>query len=491
MLASAYAPAARGAARVSRVRSAAASTSSPARVLRPFRPRPHEAWGHPRDSGGSPRRSAPSVVATPRFSGRRHTAAVVPNALAGVAGACGSGGVLELATLVARALAAALAAAFAAFLASAWRKKTSKDAHRPRIRAPASPRMRSLLAATPALHRAIDAPLLLQSSAMQLLAYLLKQRLDPPERFERETISTPDGGEIAVDWHTRRDGDVDALPTDAPVVAVMHTLTGTARDFASFTRCATERGFRVAVLLRRGHLGRPLKTPRFNLLGNAEDLDLHVAAVKKKYPRARKLFAYAESAGTGLAVRYAGEKGSSCAFDAMTMVCPGYDTTEGGAFSRFEPFLDAHLLQSVKNTFLFGANEQTWQTWSANEAAEKRCPSFDDLANTVTMAEFQRLAYGAEGFASLEEYHYATNPMGTVLEIETPTLVINADDDPVCTPSNVDDNAFCFDGACARALVRTPIGTHCCFYEGNTLVPRNSWAHVAALEFFQAVAEEK
>jgi predicted alpha/beta-fold hydrolase len=81
--------------------------------------------------------------------------------------------------------------------------------------------------------------------------------------------------------------------------------------------------------------------------------------------------------------------------------------------------------------------------------------------------------------------------MGTVLEIETPTLVINADDDPVCTPSNVDDNAFCFDGACARALVRTPIGTHCCFYEGNTLVPRNSWAHVAALEFFQAVAEEK
>ena len=61
--------------------------------------------------------------------------------------------------------------------------------------------MRSLLAATPALHRAIDAPLLLQSSAMQLLAYLLKQRLDAPERFERETIRLQDGGEIAVAWH--------------------------------------------------------------------------------------------------------------------------------------------------------------------------------------------------------------------------------------------------------------------------------------------------
>jgi predicted alpha/beta-fold hydrolase len=353
--------------------------------------------------------------------------------------------------------------------------------------------MRSLLEATPALHRVIDAPLLLQSSAMQLLAYLLKQRLDAPERFERETIRAPDGGEIAVDWHApERDDDTGvALAEDAPVIAVMHTLTGTSRDFAGFARCASARGFRVAVLLRRGHLGRPLATPRFNLLGSADDLDAHVRAVRRAFPNARRLFAYAESAGTGLAVRYAGEKGSTCAFDAMTMVCPGYDTGEGGAFSRFEPALDRHLLRSVKKTFLFGANAATWRAWSKSAARAAR-PSFDDLARTRTMAEFQRAAYGAEGFDSLEEYHDRTNPMGTVLGIETPTLVINADDDPVCAPSNVDDNVFCFDGAdTSRALVRTPIGTHCCFYEGRTLVPRNSWAHVAALDFFQAVAEEK
>ena len=81
------------------------------------------------------------------------------------------------------------------------------------------------------------------------------------------------------------------------------------------------------------------------------------------------------------------------------------------------------------------------------------------------MAEFQRAAYGAEGFDSLEEYHDRTNPMGTVLGIETPTLVINADDDSVCAPSNVDDNAFVSTSGYVRALVRTPIGTHCCFYE--------------------------
>ena len=41
-----------------------------------------------------------------------------------------------------------------------------------------------------------------------------------------------------------------------------------------------------------------------------------------------------------------------------------------------------------------------------------------------------------------------------------------------------------------RALVRTPIGTHCCFYEGRTLRPRSSWAHEASLEFFESVLND-
>jgi hypothetical protein len=59
----------------------------------------------------------------------------------------------------------------------------------------------------------------------------------------------------------------------------MHTLTGTAADFAELAVVATARGFRVAVCLRRGHLGVPLRTPRFNLLGNVDDMDVHVGGV--------------------------------------------------------------------------------------------------------------------------------------------------------------------------------------------------------------------
>ena len=91
--------------------------------------------------------------------------------------------------------------------------------------------------------------------------------------------------------------------------------------------------YRPVVCLRRGHLGQPLRTPKFNLLGSVDDLNVQMAAIRRRYPAAR-VVGFAESAGTGLAVRYAGEMGEQNPLDAFVCVCPGYDTTEGGAFSR-------------------------------------------------------------------------------------------------------------------------------------------------------------
>jgi hypothetical protein len=93
-----------------------------------------------------------------------------------------------------------------------------------------------------------------------------------------------------------------------------------------------------------------------------------------------------------LAVRYSGEKGVDNPFVAIACVCPGYDTTEGGAFSRFEPLLDRHLLKSVKDMFL-SANENVFRGFErASEA-----PGYDELINAPDMAELQRRLYGVEG----------------------------------------------------------------------------------------------
>ena len=394
-------------------------------------------------------------------------------------------------------LGTALAALVAGFLAlSAWRRNFGLL--RPRLTLSQSPRIARIVDSErcPALHRPLRPPLLLQTSLAQMIAYLLQRNLVPEARWSRDTLATEDGGEIALEWYECCDEDdvwnglegggsvTASLPSDAPVVCVMHTLTGTSADFVVLAREAAMRGFRPVVCLRRGHLDAPLRTPKFNLLGNSDDLDVHLEAIRVKYPSA-KLFGYGESAGTGLAVRYSGEKGVDNPFVAIACVCPGYDTTEGGAFSRFEPLLDRHLLKSVKDMFL-SANENVFRGFEqASEA-----PGYDELIDAPDMAELQRRLYGVEGYASLDEYHDGTNPMGTVRDIAVPMLVINSDDDPICAPSNVDDNLWAFEGDVDRALVRTPCGTHCCFYEGRTLRPRSSWAHEASLEFFESVLDE-
>jgi hypothetical protein len=137
---------------------------------------------------------------------------------------------------------------------------------------------------------------------------------------------------------------------------------------------------------------------------------------------------------------------------------------EGGAFSRFEPLLDKYLLDSVKDLFLKtnesvlrggggsgggGESEGTDTDVSSSSNAAGGVaavgvisPGYEELMAAGDMAELQRRLYSAEGYTSLAEYHENTNPMGVAGDIAVPLLVINSDDDPICTPSNVDDNLW-------------------------------------------------
>ena len=267
------------------------------------------------------------------------------------------------------------------------------------------------------------------------------------------------------------------------MLLLLHTITGTSREFVALARAAAARGWRAVVLLRRGHLGVPLAAPRFNLLGCTEDMRAQVAAVRARLPGA-PLLALGSSAGTGLLVRYLGEEGARAPIAAAVAICPGYDTGPGRAFSRFSAAMDAHILAAVKRFFLR----------PQNVALLSGVRNFAAAAGARSIAAFQAAAYGLEGHASEEEMHAARNPMGVAAAIRVPLCVINAADDPVCTVQNVQDNAALVDAPHDRMLLLTARGSHCTFYEG-LLRPRGSWAERVALEYLDAVlalrAEEK
>ena len=345
-----------------------------------------------------------------------------------------------------------------------------------RIRAGATALNAAVLARTPSLHAPYTPPFWAANAWVQLVIFIIRTRAlprSPP--FRRQKLVAPDGGTVALDW---LDENEAPLPASAPLLLILHTITGTSRDFLVLARAARARGFRPVVCVRRGHLGEALTAPRVNLLGCTADLRQQLAAAQAAYPDAPVTMIGA-SAGTGLLVRYLGEEGSAARgrIAGAVAVCPGYDTSEGGAFSRFAPALDAHLLAVCKKFFLR----------SRNDAVLANVPGIAELRAARGIAEYQRRAYQLEGYASVDEMHKHTNPMGVAAAIRAPLLVINAADDPVCHVSNVHDNAALFDEPHDRMLLLTDRGSHCTFLEG-VLWPRQvSWADRVALDYLQTV----
>ena len=81
-----------------------------------------------------------------------------------------------------------------------------------------------------------------------------------------------------------------------------------------------------------------------------------------------------------------------------------------------------------------------------------------------------------------------TSPMATRPRRQVPILILNADDDPVCKPRNVDDNAPALLGgrSCPRAvLLRYGKGGHCCFARGLTAA---RWADQLSAAFLAEAA---
>lgn len=64
--------------------------------------------------------------------------------------------------------------------------------------------------------------------------------------LHRDTIICPDGGEISLDW--ANDEISKNLPQDAPVIGILHTITGSARQNIGFMRYCASRGWRLECL---------------------------------------------------------------------------------------------------------------------------------------------------------------------------------------------------------------------------------------------------
>jgi len=277
---------------------------------------------------------------------------------------------------------------------------------------------------------------------------------------------------VSVDWPVEADG----LPADAPLVIFLHTITGSSQDTSHYTRAATSRGWRSCVFNRRGHGRMSLTTPKFNIMGDGDDTKVCVDHVVSKYPDVSFLGMVGISAGSGLVGTYLGQQGDKTPVQAACSLCPAYDTRTVFTNVKKYPSMDNFLLQAVKKRFLY-YNEQLLK--------EAFPEAYDACKNAKDIEEFVDAHYAFAGYDSLAEYNEDSNPLSWVPKIVRPVLLVNADDDMICTKENIkEDMVTDLPGA---LLIRTERGSHIAFNEG--LFGQGNYLSRISFDFLEAARE--
>lgn len=304
---------------------------------------------------------------------------------------------------------------------------------------------------------------------LQLLGLGLKKVLSPRLRYDRvDTLRMRDGGTTALHWLGAD------LPAEVPTLVVLHTIIGSPHSMRGFMRDLQRlTGWRLVLCERRGHGALPLTSPRFNTMGDTEDLREQLKLITERYPQSA-LYAAGISAGTGLLIRYLGEQGEDTPLQGAFAYCPGYDIQV--AFARSRAPYSRLMARKLVRQFVT-PNRQTLSNW----------PSLAQLEGAQSLDEFHQHLYECAGYPSQQAYLEHCNPITVMEKVSIPLLVLNAEDDPICVAENVREHQQAMAHMPNTLLAFTSRGSHCAYLAGFTA---RSWAHHLAAEFLQAVQAE-
>ncbi|KAF0693389.1 Aste57867_15642 [Aphanomyces stellatus] len=328
------------------------------------------------------------------------------------------------------------------------------------------------------LTSAYDPPWWALNAHLQLVMFALvpQVRID----YSREILSLPDGGIVSLDWLGA------ALPSDAPIVLVLHTLAGCSKDLRYFCDAAVRAGYRAVVFNKRGHGKTPLTTPKMQAFGCIEDMKLVIQHIQDKYP-AVPLVGAGYSAGAGLLSAYLGELGADSALQAGVLVSPGYDHYIVHANARDASHF--HELGGVHPVYNFLMAKSLKMLLAPHRQALGSHIDFSGAMLSTCMADFDKAVYlKLHKIESLPEYWEKFGPLRAVDNIAVPTLFISSKDDPVCRPDLIDVSLF--DRNPHLMLAFTTYGSHCGFYqvkEGRL----DSWAPHAALDYLDSILDRR
>lgn len=250
----------------------------------------------------------------------------------------------------------------------------------------------------------------------------LLPRLLPRPRLARDTevLNLPDSDFVELAWVRPA-----PLRGDAPMFILFHGLEGSFESpYASILlNMAARRGWRAVMMHFRGCGQAPNRLPRAYHSGDTADAYWVIGQLAQRYPHAVKVAA-GVSLGANMLVKLVAEQGGD-GLDlagAISISAPLDLAASADALNRgFSRIYQRHLLSSLKRKVMAKmAHGPLPITLSPHQL--KELDSFWAYDNEVTAP--------LHGFSSASDYYQRASAGRLLGDIELPTLILHAADDP-------------------------------------------------------------
>ena len=241
---------------------------------------------------------------------------------------------------------------------------------------------------------------------------------------QRERIWLKDGDFLDLDWHGPHQADT-------PLVLVLHGLTGSSNSpyVVGLQQAMAVEGWASVALNWRGCSGEPNLRSRSYHSGASEDLVEVIAHLRALRPMA-PLYAVGYSLGGNVLLKHLGESGANSELLGAVAVSVPFRLDEcadriGQGFSKvYQRHFMREMLAYVRD------KQRRFQHEGLSEGLAE-LSALGSLENMRTFWDFDgRVTAPLHGFADAQDYYRRASSRYFLGEIRTPTLIIQAVDDP-------------------------------------------------------------
>lgn len=278
-----------------------------------------------------------------------------------------------------------------------------------------------------------------------LFPHVFRRHRPPP--LQRERIELADGDFIDIDWSPASAG---------PLVLLLHGLEGSIRSHyaAGLMRALGECGLQTVLMNFRGCSGEPNRLARSYHSGETGDLAALLAILKARQPQ-REIYLIGISLGGNVLLKWLGENPAQRLAGRAVAVSVPFELNKAAVKLErgVSRLYQAHLLRKLRHSTLA-------------KAARLELPvDIADLERWNSFREFDdRVTAPLHGFSGVDDYYARSSSRQFLKNIQTPTLILHARDDPFMTADSIPDSTELGPGI---TLEISPGGGHVGFIAGS------------------------